>query len=108
MASSAGISPNNQLVLKDFPYRCQAVPAYYGSSSSIHANGWSANTTVFVNVLLSASNTKADIYYSTSSQAGNYGGVDYSIIGTGSMIFNMSYLTDDTTWTPVNGAAVAS
>jgi|14BtaG_2_1085337.scaffolds.fasta_scaffold46769_1 hypothetical protein len=108
LASSAGISPNNALVLKDFPYICQNVNAYYGSSSSVHANGWVANTVVFVNILVPSNTTKADLYYTTSAQAGNYNGVDYSKIGTGSMIFNLSYLTDDTTWTPVNGAAVAS
>ena len=108
MASSAGISINNTLVLKDFPYVCQNVPAYYGSSSTVHANGWAANTTVFVNILIPANTTKADLYYATSSQSGNYGAVDYTKIGTGSLIFNMSYLTDDATWTPANGATVAS
>ena len=108
MASSTGISPNNALILKDFPYVCQNVNAYYGSSSSVHANGWTDNTVVYVNIIVPPNTTKADLYYTTSAQAGNYNGVDYSKIGTGSLIFNLSYLTDDATWTPVNGATVAS
>jgi len=107
LGSSAGISPNNALTLLNFPYATQNVAGYYGCSSSVHANGWTDNTMVFVNMLMPANGTRADIYYSTSSQSGNYSGMDYSKMGTGSMIFNLTYLTDDTTWTPTNGSLSA-
>ena len=109
MASGSSLSDLNQaLCLIDFPYKTIARAGYYASSSSIHANGWTDAETVFVNILIGQDTSKTNgIYYARSNHSGTYRDGNYSVIGAGSIIGQLTYLTDDTTWTPQNGATVS-
>ena len=109
MIDSSGLSSTTQaLTVIDFPYKCVNDSAHYGVSGSVHANGWTDGTVVFVNVLMRNNDSRTNpIYYATSSKNGTYGQVNYGHIGTGSLIFVMTYRTDDTTFVPINGATVS-
>jgi len=107
MGSSAGISDTAAgLQIIDFPYKLKIQPYYYGSSSSVHANNWTDSSVVFVNILAIENSTRSNLYYATSTKTGIYGDVSYAVIGTGNIIGQITYLTDDTTFVPINGATV--
>jgi hypothetical protein len=109
MNSAAGLtSTSAPLCVLGYPYKQNDDAPVYGSSSSVHANGWTQNTVVSVNVLMRNDDSRTNpIYYATSTKAGNYGEVNYNIIGTGSLIYTITYLTDNTDWAPINGATVS-
>jgi len=109
LTNSSGMSSTTQpLCVIDFPYKCVNDPEHHGISSSVHANGWTDNSVVTVNLLMANNTSRTNpIYWATSSKTSNYGEVLYVHIGTGSLIFSMTYRTDDTTWTPINGATVS-
>ena len=110
MADSSGIkcNLNQDLVIINFPYKSIKKSTYYGSSSSIHANGWTVGQVVFCNILVGQDTTASNtIYYAKSDKNGTYPLVNYNTIGTGSLIGEVSYLTDNTDWTPINGATVS-
>ena len=107
LANADGISTTEALVVGNFPYiSANLEGGSYWSSSSIHANALSVKSIIYVNILISNNSTKSNpIYYGTDN--GDYGQLIYNELGIGSLIGNIQYLTDDTTWTPINGATVS-
>ena len=107
LADAAGISTTETLAVGNFPYiSANLEGGTYWSSSSIHANALSVKSIIYVNILISNNSTKSNpIYYGIDNS--DYGQLIYNELGIGSLIGNIQYLTDDTTWQPINGATLS-
>ena len=100
LIDSAGLDPSKTLAIGNIPYvsSISAVNGTYWSSSSIHANGLTEKSIVFVNMLIGKNDVRTNpIYYAGTGKVSDYGQLTYAELGVGSLIGNISYVTDDTT-----------
>ena len=110
LADITGIVQSDTLAIGDFPYfSFNGAAGSYASSATIHANGLSDSEVIFLNILLSSNKDRTNpIYFHSKAGPGaTYYQLRWAQLGTGSLISQITYLTDDTTWTPINGATVS-
>ena len=110
LGSVTGLISTDSLKIADLPYLSfNGAGGSYASSGTVHANGFSDSEVVFVNILLGSNTdmTNPIYFHSKAGPGATYYQLTWAQLGTGSLISQITYITDDTTFVPINGATVS-
>jgi len=110
LADLSGLLASDTLAIGDFPYTSfNGAGGSYASSATVHANGLSDSEVVFMNMLVGPNTDLTNpIYFHSKVGAGApYYQLTWAQLGTGSLISQFTYITDDTTFIPINGATIS-
>ena len=108
--SFADTTNTSPIIIEGVPYPVQQINGsanglFTGSVMAMNGDNATAGMTAFMESTNGGVNTSVRFYRNKSSTS--FLQYAYSDFKTSQVIFSISYLTDDTTWQPDNGATVA-